>query len=76
LNKDISLWSIAILSLAAKYIELDDNVPRISELKEIVESKVYSRTIFVKCEKYLLRVLDWNLVVITPLHFASCILNY
>lgn len=76
LNKDISLWSIAILSLAAKYIELDDNVPRISELKEIVESKVYSRTIFVKCEKYLLRVFDWNLVVITPLHFASCILNY
>ena len=76
LNKDINLWSIAALSLAAKYIELDDNVPRISELKEVIENKSYSRTIFVKCEKYLLRILDWDLMVITPLHFASCILNY
>ena len=76
LSKDINLWSIAALSLAAKYIELDDNVPRISELQEIIDNKNYSRIIFVKWEKYLLKVLNWNLMVLTPLHFASWILNY
>ena len=76
LNRDTNLWSIAALFLAAKYVELDDNVPRIIELKEIIENKHYSNSIFVKWEKYLLKALKWDLMVITPLHFASWILNY
>lgn len=76
IDKDKNLWSLGALSLACKYIELDDNIPGIRELQRLLDNKNYNREIFIKWEKILLKGLRWNLMTITPLHFAAWILNY
>jgi len=76
LEKDKVLWSATALFLAAKYIEIDDNIPYIRELQKIIGSSSYTSEIFIKCEKVMLKAMDWDLMVVTPLNFTTCILSY
>jgi hypothetical protein len=75
LDTDKDLWAASALLLASKYIELDDNIPFIQDLRNL-GLKAYSTEIFIKSEKVLLKALNWELMIITPLHFAECILNH
>lgn len=76
IEKDKDLWSVTALLLACKYIELDDNIPFIKEFRKVLKCKTYTTEIFIKSEKVFLKAMNWDLMVITPLHFAECILNY
>jgi hypothetical protein len=75
LDTDKDLWAASALLLASKYIELDDNIPFIQDLRSL-GLKAYSTEIFIKSEKVFLKALNWELMIITPLHFAECILNH
>lgn len=74
LDKDKDLWAASALLLASKYIELDDNIPFIQDLRRL-GLKAYSTEIFIKSENVLLKALNWELMILTPLHFAEWILN-
>ena len=76
IDKDKDLWSVNALQLAWKYIELDDSIPFIKEYSKLVDCRNYTTDIFIKSERVLLKALKWDLMVITPLHFTSCILNH
>ena len=56
------------LFLASKYDELDDNIPLLKDFLKLTNNKfTYEEAI--KCESYLLGVLNWDLMVVTPLHY-------
>lgn len=58
---------------SAKYDELDDNIPMIKDFQRITRG-AFSWEEVVGCEADLLSRLNWNLVVLTPLHFMySCL---
>lgn len=76
IEKDKVLWAITALLLAAKYIELDDNIPFIRDFRKIIKNKSYTWDVIVKWEHVFLKILEWDLMVVTPLHFTECILNY
>ena len=73
----LSLIAATCLSLAAKYDELDKNIPPIEELLRACVSKLAGARIedVKECETQLLRALSWNLRIITPLVFLEILLT-
>lgn len=68
---DKTLWAITALLLAAKYIELDDNIPFIKDFRKISCGKAYTYEVIVKCESVFLKALKYDLMVVTPLHYTE-----
>ncbi|CAI2359844.1 unnamed protein product [Moneuplotes crassus] len=75
LDKDKDLWAATTLLLSSKYIELDDSIPFISHFRKLGLDS-YNEDIFIKSESVLLKALNWEMMVVTPLHYLECILNY
>lgn len=63
---------LACLLLAAKFDELDDNIPLIRELQKFYsKTRVISYDEIVKAEQEVLNRLNWDLFKLTPLHFIQ-----
>lgn len=77
LKSNYYLIAITCLVLAAKYDELDMNIPPLQDFKRVSTSKAFiSRTDEIKeCEKLVLRILNWNLRIITPIVFLEVLLT-
>ncbi len=73
----LPLIALTCLVLAAKYDELDKNIPPLHEyLRASVSRLPVARVDDIKeCEVVLLRVLAWNLRIITPLVFVEALLT-
>ncbi len=73
----LCLVAVTCLYLAAKYDELDRNIPSLRDLLKASASKLSAaRPGDIKeCEMGLLRILGWNLRIITPLVFAEVLLT-
>ncbi|KAG8240445.1 hypothetical protein J437_LFUL003159, partial [Ladona fulva] len=71
----LKLLAIVCLLLAAKFEELDSNVPKISSLQSKLESN-YEATDFITIEIVILNFLDWNLAYPTVAHFIECFGNF
>ncbi len=71
------LVGLTCLVLAAKYDELDRNIPSLSTfLRSAGPQLLGSRAEDVKdCEMLVLRVLEWNLCIFTPLIFVEMLLT-
>ena len=54
--------------IAAKFDELDDNIPLIRDYMRVMKYNFNFEAIE-ECEKFILSILDWNLKVTTPCHF-------
>ena len=65
--------------VASKYDELDDNVMLIRDLRgyatRVMDAKsTPSFNDIVECERRLMVHLDWNLMVLQPIHFLKAFL--
>lgn len=67
---DKELTTLCIMLLAAKFNQTDETLITIAELLE--ESTVgYSKAQIVENEREILHTLEWNLNILTPLHFIQ-----
>jgi len=73
----LPLIAVTCLSLAAKYDELDKNIPPIQEYIRASGSKLPATRVddLKECEVNVLRILAWNLRIITPLVFVETLLT-
>lgn len=73
----LCLVAVTCLYLAAKYDELDRNIPNLNDLLRASSAKLSAaRPDDIKeCEVSLLRTLSWSLRIITPLVFAEVLLT-
>lgn len=71
ISHDKCLWAVTSLLLACKYIELDDDIPSINSLLKTISNKSYTYDVVLKCESVFLKVLNWDLMVVTPLHYTE-----
>ncbi len=63
---------VACLLLAAKFDELDDNIPLIRELQKIcARQRVIAYDEVIKAEVAVLSKLNWDLFKLTPMHFLQ-----
>ena len=71
-KKSLQLMALTSLLLASKYDELDDNIPPLKDFLRSCKSRSASFFEYddvIAYEGCLLRRLNWDLMVITPLHF-------
>ena len=64
--------ALTALLLASKYDELDDNIPPLKDFLRAVKSRssaTFEYDDVIAYEACLLRRLNWDLMVVTPLHF-------
>jgi len=66
--------ALTCLIIAAKYDELDRNIPINEDFIKASGLDVQKQTI-IDCEMHLLEVLNWNLRVVTPIIFAQLLLT-
>lgn len=68
-NQKYYLIALISLMLAAKYDELDKNIPPIQDYIRAANSKIDNLTVeeIKDCEVLCLKILDWNLKIVTPL---------
>ncbi|XP_071448580.1 cyclin-J [Hetaerina americana] len=71
----LKLLGIVCLLLAAKFEELDSNIPKISRLKKEMDSDVES-TDFITMELVILKFLKWQLAIPTTAHFIEIFSGY
>lgn len=71
------LIAITCLVLAAKYDELDKNIPPVQDYIKAAYSKLPCTNIesVKECEVMCLKILDWNLRIVTPLNFIEILLT-
>ena len=71
------LIALTCLLLAAKYDELDRNIPALNDLIDIAKSKIPSvkANEIKQCEAYILKLFEWDLKVVTPLLFVELLLT-
>lgn len=71
------LIALTCLILAAKYDELDCNIPMLQDFQKIANSKLVMVRIdaIKECETAILRLIDWNLKIITPIVFVEMLLT-
>lgn len=63
--------AITCLLLASKYDELDDRIPFIIDLTRVLKNvATLKHSEVLKMESKLLFAFDWDLMIITPLHFV------
>lgn len=81
--KNLTLYQLTCVLLAAKYDELDENIPLIRDLQ-----RHYGRLLtgagasdhtptfeeVIECERNLMRFFNWNLMFVTPTHFVKTLL--
>lgn len=73
-SKSFTLIALSSLMLAAKFDELDINIPFIMEMQRASGFKIgYDQFVFYEAE--LLLYLNWDLMKITPHHFLNALLN-
>lgn len=62
--------------LAAKYDELDDKIPFINDIARIMKNVVtIKHADVIKFETKLLFAFNWDLMILTPIHFVYSILS-
>jgi|JI9StandDraft_1071089.scaffolds.fasta_scaffold142697_1 hypothetical protein len=62
--------------IASKYDELDDNIPFIRDFKAVSSWANFSWEQVTRCEDRILKLLDWDLVALSPENFTSAILSF
>ena len=73
-NSKYQLIALCCLAIAAKYDELDRNIPFPEDFTRL--AKLPFRTfVLAECEMLLLKVLDWQLKVSTPYEVSHCLLS-
>jgi hypothetical protein len=73
------LYQLTCSMVASKYDELDDNVMLIRDLRgyatRVMDAKsTPSFDDIVECERRLMVKLDWNLMILQPIHFLKAFL--
>jgi len=73
----LPLIALTCLVIAAKYDELDKNIPPLSDYLRVSITKLPTARVedIKECEVVLLRILAWNLRIITPLTFVETLLT-
>ncbi|XP_046385474.1 cyclin-J isoform X2 [Ischnura elegans] len=71
----LKLLAIVCLLLAAKFEELDSNIPKISVLKNKLDSD-FAPTDFITMELVILKFLKWQLAHPTTAHFVEIFSSY
>jgi hypothetical protein len=69
------LVALTCLLLAAKYDELDKNIPSLSKFLYAAKIQSIRNSSVKKCEAKILNELSWNLRIITPLNFLELLLT-
>ena len=59
---------MGVFNLTAKYDEIDDNIPMIKDFIRASKKPSLNWISIVKCESLLVSLLDWNMMLLTPLH--------
>jgi hypothetical protein len=70
------LWGLTALFLASKYDEIDKNIPYIKEFGQVSSRAKYSYSEVIKCENKFLNLLNWELMVLTPMYFLTALLSF
>ena len=65
--------ALTCLIIGAKYDELDQKIPMIQDFQR-VSRFMYRYEIVKQAEILVLKILDWNLKIVTPLHFIMLFL--
>ena len=73
-SKDYNLTSLTCLILAAKYDELDRNIPSYDEFIRAASIGTTKEQV-TNCEVKLLEYISWNLRIVTPLIFLQLLLT-
>ena len=73
----IYLTALTCLVIAAKYDELDKNIPPLHDYIRVSMNKLPAARVedIKECEVVLLRILAWNLRIITPLVFVEALIT-
>ena len=69
----LQLTALTALLIASKYDELDDNIPPVKDFLRASKSRAaaaFEYSDVVAHEATLLRRLEWDLMILTPLHFV------
>lgn len=62
--------------IASKYDEIDDNIPFIRDFKNASSRSNFTWEQVTHCEDKILKLLDWELVALSPENFTSTFLSF
>jgi hypothetical protein len=73
-EQQLRTLAITCLLLASKYDELDDRIPFINDMSKLLRKVTQlHHSEVVKTETDLLFAFNWDLMILTPLHFVYSI---
>lgn len=62
--------------LASKYDEIDDNIPFIWNFWSVSSKANFTWEQVTSCETWILNLLDWDLVSLSPENFTTALLSF
>jgi len=73
-ENQLRVLAVTCLLLASKYDELDDRIPFINDMSKVLKKAAnINHSEVLKLETEILFSFNWDLIIITPLHFVYSI---